>query len=131
MAAHCRRGPVARLGPRCCSALGATRDGSPTPRNSAKAGLLPVSTAAGRTLKTACAFIAKPAGQRRPRQCGCRSSQSARTREPRRARQGVARLSARRRASAAERLEQIGFDEVLLVSPAAALDELERVRDFL
>jgi alkanesulfonate monooxygenase SsuD/methylene tetrahydromethanopterin reductase-like flavin-dependent oxidoreductase (luciferase family) len=30
-----------------------------------------------------------------------------------------------------KRLEQIGFDEVLLVSPAAALDELERVRDFL
>ena len=30
-----------------------------------------------------------------------------------------------------KRLEQIGFDEVLLVSPAAALGELERVRDFL
>jgi alkanesulfonate monooxygenase SsuD/methylene tetrahydromethanopterin reductase-like flavin-dependent oxidoreductase (luciferase family) len=30
-----------------------------------------------------------------------------------------------------KRIEQIGFDEVLLVSPAAALDELERVRDFL
>src|SRR5229473_4812707 len=30
-----------------------------------------------------------------------------------------------------KRIEQIGFDEVLLVSPAAALDELKRVRDFL
>jgi hypothetical protein len=30
-----------------------------------------------------------------------------------------------------KRLEQIGFDEVLLVSPAAALGELEWVRDFL
>jgi len=30
-----------------------------------------------------------------------------------------------------KRIEQIGFDEVLLVSPATALDELERVRDFL
>ena len=30
-----------------------------------------------------------------------------------------------------KRIEQIGFDEVLLVSPAPALDELERVRDFL
>jgi alkanesulfonate monooxygenase SsuD/methylene tetrahydromethanopterin reductase-like flavin-dependent oxidoreductase (luciferase family) len=30
-----------------------------------------------------------------------------------------------------KRLEQIGFDEVLLVSPAGSLDELERVRDFL
>jgi alkanesulfonate monooxygenase SsuD/methylene tetrahydromethanopterin reductase-like flavin-dependent oxidoreductase (luciferase family) len=30
-----------------------------------------------------------------------------------------------------KRLEKIGFDEVLVVSPAAALDELERVRDFL
>ena len=30
-----------------------------------------------------------------------------------------------------KRLERIGFDEVLLVSPAGALDELERVRDFL
>jgi hypothetical protein len=30
-----------------------------------------------------------------------------------------------------KRIEQIGFDEVLLVSPAANLDELERVRDFL
>ena len=30
-----------------------------------------------------------------------------------------------------KRLEWIGFDEVLVVSPASALDELERVRDFL
>jgi alkanesulfonate monooxygenase SsuD/methylene tetrahydromethanopterin reductase-like flavin-dependent oxidoreductase (luciferase family) len=30
-----------------------------------------------------------------------------------------------------KRIEQIGFDEVLIVSPANALDELERVRDFL
>jgi len=30
-----------------------------------------------------------------------------------------------------KRIEQIGFDEVLMVSPASALDELERVRDFL
>jgi alkanesulfonate monooxygenase SsuD/methylene tetrahydromethanopterin reductase-like flavin-dependent oxidoreductase (luciferase family) len=30
-----------------------------------------------------------------------------------------------------KRLEQIGFDEVLVVSPSAALDQLERVRDFL
>jgi alkanesulfonate monooxygenase SsuD/methylene tetrahydromethanopterin reductase-like flavin-dependent oxidoreductase (luciferase family) len=30
-----------------------------------------------------------------------------------------------------KRLERIGFDEVLVVSPASALDELERVRDFL
>ncbi len=30
-----------------------------------------------------------------------------------------------------KRLERIGFDEVLLVSPAGRLDELERVRDFL
>src|SRR6516165_5977193 len=30
-----------------------------------------------------------------------------------------------------KRIERIGFDEVLLVSPASALDELERVRDFL
>src|SRR5690348_9873000 len=30
-----------------------------------------------------------------------------------------------------ERIEQIGFDEVLIVSPAGALDEIERVRDFL
>jgi len=30
-----------------------------------------------------------------------------------------------------KRLERIGFDEVLVVSPAGALDELERVRDFL
>jgi alkanesulfonate monooxygenase SsuD/methylene tetrahydromethanopterin reductase-like flavin-dependent oxidoreductase (luciferase family) len=30
-----------------------------------------------------------------------------------------------------KRLERIGFDEVLLVSPAGTLDELERVRDFL
>jgi alkanesulfonate monooxygenase SsuD/methylene tetrahydromethanopterin reductase-like flavin-dependent oxidoreductase (luciferase family) len=30
-----------------------------------------------------------------------------------------------------KRLEEIGFDEVLLVSPAARLDELRRVRDFL
>ena len=30
-----------------------------------------------------------------------------------------------------KRIEQLGFDEVLVVSPAAALDELERVRDFL
>jgi alkanesulfonate monooxygenase SsuD/methylene tetrahydromethanopterin reductase-like flavin-dependent oxidoreductase (luciferase family) len=30
-----------------------------------------------------------------------------------------------------KRLERIGFDEILLVSPAGALDELERVRDFL
>ena len=30
-----------------------------------------------------------------------------------------------------KRIEQIGFDEVLLVSPGGALDEIERVRDFL
>ena len=30
-----------------------------------------------------------------------------------------------------KRIEQLGFDEVLLVSPGAALAELERVRDFL
>jgi alkanesulfonate monooxygenase SsuD/methylene tetrahydromethanopterin reductase-like flavin-dependent oxidoreductase (luciferase family) len=30
-----------------------------------------------------------------------------------------------------KRLERIGFDDVLLVSPAGRLDELERVRDFL
>ena len=30
-----------------------------------------------------------------------------------------------------KRLERIGFDEVLVVSPAGALDELERIRDFL
>jgi hypothetical protein len=30
-----------------------------------------------------------------------------------------------------KRIEQIGFDEVLIVSPAGALDEIERVRDFL
>src|SRR5437762_12424114 len=30
-----------------------------------------------------------------------------------------------------KRLERIGFDEVLLVSPAGRLDELERVRGFL
>jgi alkanesulfonate monooxygenase SsuD/methylene tetrahydromethanopterin reductase-like flavin-dependent oxidoreductase (luciferase family) len=30
-----------------------------------------------------------------------------------------------------KRIERIGFDEVLIVSPASALDELERVRDFL
>jgi len=30
-----------------------------------------------------------------------------------------------------KRIEQLGFDEVLLVSPAAALEEIERVRDFL
>jgi alkanesulfonate monooxygenase SsuD/methylene tetrahydromethanopterin reductase-like flavin-dependent oxidoreductase (luciferase family) len=30
-----------------------------------------------------------------------------------------------------KRLERIGFDEVLVVSPTTALDELERVRDFL
>ena len=30
-----------------------------------------------------------------------------------------------------KRIEQIGFDEVLIVSPASSLDELERVRDFL
>jgi len=30
-----------------------------------------------------------------------------------------------------KRIEQLGFDEVLLVSPGGALDELERVRDFL
>jgi hypothetical protein len=29
------------------------------------------------------------------------------------------------------RLQRIGFDEVLVVSPDGALDELERVRDFL
>ena len=30
-----------------------------------------------------------------------------------------------------KRLDQIGFDEVLVVSPASSLEELERVRDFL
>jgi alkanesulfonate monooxygenase SsuD/methylene tetrahydromethanopterin reductase-like flavin-dependent oxidoreductase (luciferase family) len=30
-----------------------------------------------------------------------------------------------------KRLEQIGFDEVLVVSPSGALDEIERVRDYL
>ena len=30
-----------------------------------------------------------------------------------------------------KRLERIGFDEVLVISPAGTLDELERVRDFL
>ncbi len=30
-----------------------------------------------------------------------------------------------------KRIEQIGFDEILAVSPAAALDDIERVRDFL
>jgi len=30
-----------------------------------------------------------------------------------------------------KRLEQIGFDEVLAVSPAGALDQIERVRDYL
>jgi alkanesulfonate monooxygenase SsuD/methylene tetrahydromethanopterin reductase-like flavin-dependent oxidoreductase (luciferase family) len=30
-----------------------------------------------------------------------------------------------------KRIEQIGFDEVLAISPAGALDELERVRDYL
>src|SRR5437763_282452 len=30
-----------------------------------------------------------------------------------------------------KRLERIGFDEVLVVSPAGALEELERIRDFL
>jgi alkanesulfonate monooxygenase SsuD/methylene tetrahydromethanopterin reductase-like flavin-dependent oxidoreductase (luciferase family) len=30
-----------------------------------------------------------------------------------------------------KRIEQIGFDEVLLVSPGSSLEELERVRDFL
>jgi len=30
-----------------------------------------------------------------------------------------------------KRLERIGFDEVLVVSPATTLEELERVRDFL
>ena len=30
-----------------------------------------------------------------------------------------------------KRVERIGFDEILVVSPGAALDELERVRDFL
>ena len=30
-----------------------------------------------------------------------------------------------------KRLEHIGFDEILVVSPAGALDDLERVRDFL
>ncbi len=30
-----------------------------------------------------------------------------------------------------KRIEQIGFDEVLAISPASALDQIERVRDFL
>jgi alkanesulfonate monooxygenase SsuD/methylene tetrahydromethanopterin reductase-like flavin-dependent oxidoreductase (luciferase family) len=30
-----------------------------------------------------------------------------------------------------KRIERIGFDEVLVISPASALDELERVRDYL
>jgi alkanesulfonate monooxygenase SsuD/methylene tetrahydromethanopterin reductase-like flavin-dependent oxidoreductase (luciferase family) len=30
-----------------------------------------------------------------------------------------------------KRLEQIGFDEVLAVSPGGALDQIERVRDYL
>jgi hypothetical protein len=30
-----------------------------------------------------------------------------------------------------KRIEQLGFDEVLVVSPGAVLDEIERVRDFL
>jgi alkanesulfonate monooxygenase SsuD/methylene tetrahydromethanopterin reductase-like flavin-dependent oxidoreductase (luciferase family) len=30
-----------------------------------------------------------------------------------------------------KRIEQIGFDEVLVISPAGALDEIERVRDYL
>jgi hypothetical protein len=30
-----------------------------------------------------------------------------------------------------KRIEQIGFDEILVVSPVAALDDIERVRDFL
>ena len=30
-----------------------------------------------------------------------------------------------------KRIEQLGFDEVLVVSHAGALDEIERVRDFL
>jgi len=30
-----------------------------------------------------------------------------------------------------KRIEQIGFDEVLIVSPTGALDEIEQVRDFL
>jgi hypothetical protein len=30
-----------------------------------------------------------------------------------------------------KRIDQLGFDEVLVVSPGSALDELERVRDFL
>jgi hypothetical protein len=30
-----------------------------------------------------------------------------------------------------KRIERLGFDEVLLVSPTAALDEIERVRHFL
>jgi len=30
-----------------------------------------------------------------------------------------------------KRIDQLGFDEVLVVSPGGALDELERVRDFL
>ena len=30
-----------------------------------------------------------------------------------------------------KRIELLGFDEVLVVSPGRALDELERVRDFL
>ena len=30
-----------------------------------------------------------------------------------------------------KRIDQLGFDEVLVVSPGGVLDELERVRDFL
>jgi hypothetical protein len=30
-----------------------------------------------------------------------------------------------------KRIEQLGFDEVMLMSPTGALDQIERVRDFL
>lgn len=30
-----------------------------------------------------------------------------------------------------KRIEQIGFDEVLAISPAGKIDEIERVRDYL
>jgi hypothetical protein len=98
------------------------------PPSSATDGSPPASTAAGKTSKTACDSIERPAGAANV--LVDLSGRVERGSLAERAKVSLVCLpdEARQRL---KRLDQIGFDEVLVVSPASALDELERVRDFL
>ena len=131
-AARYRRGRAAQGGPPILIGAWRSHAGSPLPRRSTRAGRRQAATAVGTISSTACASIARPAA---PTPCSPTVAVDLANRPGSAELAEVAEPSligtpdeVRQRL---QRMQQIGFDEVLLVSHHGVLEDIERARDLL